>query len=217
MKVNRREYNSGPDKTTQSKFTCVGNETFWKVNGNMLPIVMATEVLNEVNPIGKLVDKPTMRSDILHLLHAAVQYAHTADRTATAWKHLLVPDEELLALLAKARQEHTKGNLFENNGPDLDNAADEDPEGDDLHEDEVQDWCMREGDVKVAEEEEAPAEPSPLPAADAKEPVTLAPEQALKPAQRMCKFFRSPSGLWKSECSGSSSSPERVSLAMKMI
>ena len=29
-----------------------------------------------------------------------------------------MPDEELLALLAKAREEHTKGNLFENNGPD---------------------------------------------------------------------------------------------------
>ena len=40
------------------------------------------------------------------------------------------------ALLAKAREEHTKRNLFENNGPDFDNAADEDPEGDDVHEDE---------------------------------------------------------------------------------
>ena len=52
-----------------------------------------------------------MRGNILHLLHDAVQYAHTADRTATAWKHLLVPDEELPALLAKAREDHT--NLLE--------------------------------------------------------------------------------------------------------
>ena len=146
--------------------------------------VMATEVLNKLNPIGQLVDKPTTRSNILHLLHAALQYAHTVDGTATAWKHLLVPDEELPALLAKAREEHSKGNFFENNSPDFDNAADEDPERDDLHEDEVQDGCMKE-----AEEEEAPAEPSPLPAADVKEPVAFAPEQALKPAQRMCKFL----------------------------
>ena len=48
---------------------------------------------------------------------------------------------------------------------------------------------MRAWDVKEAEEEEAPAEPSPLPAADVKEPVALAPEQVLKPAQRMCKFL----------------------------
>ena len=61
-----------------------------------------------------------------------MQYARTADRTATAWKHLLVPDEELPALLAKAWEEYTKGNLFENNGPNLDNAADEDPEGETL-------------------------------------------------------------------------------------
>ena len=53
----------------------------------------------------------------------------------TAWKHLLVSEEELPVLLAKAREEHTKGKLFENNGPDLDNAADQDPEGD-VHEDE---------------------------------------------------------------------------------
>ena len=178
--------------------------------------VMA-EVLNKLNPIGQLVDKPTTRSNILHLLHAALQYAHTVDGTATAWKHLLVPDEELPALLAKAREEHSKGNLFENNSPDFDNAADEDPERDDLHEDEVQDGCMKE-----AEEEEAPAEPSPLPAADVKEPVAFAPEQALKPAQRMCKFlalrlaFGNPSApdLHKaapSGSSGSSSSAERVS------
>ena len=89
--------------------------------------VMATEVLNKVNFIRQLVDKLTMRGNILHLKHAAVQYAHTAERTATAWKPLLVPDEELPALLAKAREEHTKGNLFENTSPDLDNAADEDP------------------------------------------------------------------------------------------
>ena len=112
------------------------------------------------------VDKPAMTGNILHLLHAAVQHAHTAHRTATAWKHLLVPDEELPALLAKAGEEHTKGSLFENNGPDLNNATDEDPEGDDLHEDEVQDGCMRACDAKEAEEEEAPAEPSPLPPAD---------------------------------------------------
>ena len=101
-------------------------------------------------------------------------YAHTADRTATAWKHLLVPDEELPALLAEAREKYTKGNLLENDGPDLDNAADEDPEGDDLHED----------------------------------------EQALKPAQRMCKFpalrlaFGNPSAsdLHKAALSGSSGS-----------
>ena len=97
--------------------------------------------------------------------------------------------EELPALLAKAREEHSKGNLFENNGPDLDNAADEDPEGDDLHEDEVQDGCTRAWDVKEAEGEEAPAEPSPLPAADVKEPVASAPEQALKIAKLMCKFL----------------------------
>ena len=115
----------------------------------------------------------------------------------------------------------TKGNLFENNGPDLDNAADEDPEGDDLHEDEVQDGCMRAWDVKEAEEEE-------LPAADVKEPVALQPDQALKPAQRMCKFlalrlaFGNPSAsdLHKAALSGSSGSSfsaERVSLAMKKI
>ena len=123
---------------------------------------------------GQLVDMLTMRGNVLHLLKPAVQFAHTADLTATAWKHLHVPDEELPALLAKAREEHTKGNLFEENGPDLDNAAHEDPEGDDLHEDEVQDGCMRAWDVKEAEEEVAPAEPSPLPAADVKEPVALA-------------------------------------------
>ena len=95
--------------------------------------VMAKEVLNKVNPNGQLVDKPAMRGNILHLLHAAVQYGHTADRTTTAWKHLLVPDEELPALLAMAREEHTTGSLFQNNGPDLDNATDEDPEGDHLH------------------------------------------------------------------------------------
>ena len=43
--------------------------------------VMGTEVLNKVNPIGLLVDKPKIRSNTLHLLHAAVQHAHTADRT----------------------------------------------------------------------------------------------------------------------------------------
>ena len=128
----------------------------------------------------------------------------------------------------KAREEHTKGNLFENNGPDLDNAAAEDPEGDDLHEDEVQDGCMRARDVKEATEEEAKAEPSPLAAADVKESVALAQEQALKPAQRMSKFlalrlaFGNPSAsdLDKaavSGSSGSSSSAERVSLAMKKI
>ena len=147
---------------------------------------------------------------------------------AQASKHLLVPDEELLTLLAKVREEHTTGNLFENNGPDLDNAADEDPEGDDLHEDEVQDGCMRARDVKEAEEEEAPAEPSPLPAADVKEPVALQPEQALKPDQRMCKFlalrlaFGNPSAsdVHKAALSGSSGSSftaEWVSLAMKKI
>ena len=109
----------------------------------MFAAPVLTEVLNKVNPNGQLVDKAAMRGNILHLLH-------TADRTATAWKHLLVPDDELPALLAKAREEHTKGNLFENNGPDLDNAADEDPEGDDLYEDEVQDGCMRAWDVKEA-------------------------------------------------------------------
>ena len=87
---------------------------------------------------------------------------------------------------------------------------------------------MRAWDVKEAEEEEAPAEPSLLPAADVKEPVALAPEQALKPAQRMCKFlalrlaFGNPSGsdLHKaalSGSSGSSSSAERVSLATKKM
>ena len=185
---------------------------------------MAKEVLNKVNPRGQLVDKLTMTGNILRLLHA-----HTADRTATAWLHLLVPDEELPALLAKARKEYTKGNFFENNGPDLDNAADEDREGDDLHEDDVQDGCMPAWDLKEAEEEEAPAEPSPLPAADVKEPVALAPEQVLKPAQRMCKFlalhldFRNPSAsdLHKDALSGSSSSSsssfaKRVSSAMKM-
>ena len=109
----------------------------------MFAAKVLTEVLNKVNPIGQLVDKAARRCNILHLLH-------TADRTATAWKHLLVLDEELPALLAKAREEHTKGNIFENNGPDLDNAADEDPEGDDLYEDEVQDGCMRAWDVKEA-------------------------------------------------------------------
>ena len=60
------------------------------------------------------------------------------------------------------------------------------------------------------------------------EPVALAPEQALKPAQRMCEFLAlrlafgnpSASNLHKaalSGSSGSSSSAERVSLAMKMI
>ena len=44
--------------------------------------VMAREVLNKVNPIGQLVDKLTQRCNILHLLHAAVQHAHTADRIA---------------------------------------------------------------------------------------------------------------------------------------
>ena len=34
--------------------------------------LMATEVLNKVNPIGQLVDKLTMRANILHILHAAV-------------------------------------------------------------------------------------------------------------------------------------------------
>ena len=83
---------------------------------------------------------------------------------------------------------------------------------------------MRAWDVKEAEEEEAPAEP----AADVNEPVALAPEQALKPAQRMCEFLAlrlafgnpSASNLHKaalSGSSGSSSSAERVSLAMKMI
>ena len=139
-----------------------------------------------------------------------------------------MPDEELPALFAKSREEHTKGNLFENNGPDFDNAADENPEGDDLHEDEVQDGCMRAWDVKEAEEEEAPAEPSPLPAADVKEPVALPPEQALKPAQRMCLFLAlrlafgnsSASDLHKAAMSGSSdssSSAERVSEVMKKI
>ena len=46
---------------------------------------------------------------------------------------------------------------------------------------------MRAWDVKEAGE--ALAEPSPLPAADVKEPVVLAPEQALRPAQRTCKFL----------------------------
>ena len=92
----------------------------------------------------------------------------------------------------------------------------------DLHEDEMQDGCMRAWDVKEAEEVEAPAEPSPLPAADVKEAVALAPEQALKPAQRMCKFLAlrlafgnlSASDLHKAALpgsSGSSSSAERVS------
>ena len=127
-------------------------------------------------PIGQLVDKPIVRGNILHILHAAVQYAHTADRTATAWKHLLVPDEEVLALLAKAREEHAKGSLFESNGPDLDNVIC------------TRTRCGMALAVQEAEEEEAPAEPSLL-AADVKEPVALAPEQALKPAQRMCKFL----------------------------
>ena len=49
---------------------------------------------------------------------------------------------------------------------------------------------VRARDVKEAEEEEeAPAEPSPLPAADVKEPVALAPGQALKPVQRLCEFL----------------------------
>ena len=61
--------------------------------------------------------------------------------------------------VSKAQEEHTKGSLFENNGPGLDNATDEDPEGVDLHEDEVQDGCTRAWDVKEAEEEEALAEP----------------------------------------------------------
>ena len=135
-----------------------------------------------------------------------------------------MPDEELPAVLARAR----KGNLFENNGPDLDNAADEDPEGDDLHEDEEQDRCMRAWDVNEAEVEEAPAEPSPFPAADVKEPVTLTPEQVLKPSQRICKFltlrlaFGNPSASDVHEAalsgsSSSSSSAKRVSLAMNMV
>ena len=81
-------------------------------------------------------------------------------------------------------------------------------------------------DVKEAEEEEAPAEPSPLPSSDVKEPVALAPEQVPKPAHRMCKFlalrlaFGSPStsDLHKAALSGSSSSSssaKRVSLARK--
>ena len=147
---------------------------------------MASEALNKVNPIGQVVDKLTMRGTILHLLHAAVQYAHTADGTATAFGSIFLCPVELPALLAKAREEHTKG---ENNSPDPDNAADEDPERDDLHEDQMQNGCMRAWDVKAAEEEEAPAELSPLPAADVKEPVALAPEQVLKLAQRMCKFL----------------------------
>ena len=87
---------------------------------------------------------------------------------------------------------------------------------------------MRAWDVKEAEDEEAPAEPSPLPAADVKEPVALAPVQVLKPAQRMCEFlalrlaFGNPSAsdLHKAALSGSSSSSssaKRVSLAMKMM
>ena len=98
-------------------------------------------------------------------------------------KHLLVPDEELPALLAKTREEHTK----ENNGPDFDNEADESK--DNLREDEVLDGCMRTWDVKDAEEEEAPAEPSPLPAADVKEPVALAPEQELSSLPSACVSF----------------------------
>ena len=111
--------------------------------------VMASEALNKVNPIGQVVDKLTMRSTILHLLHAAVQYAHTADGTGTACGSIFLCPVELPALLAKAREEHTS--------PDPENAADEVPERDDLHEDEVQDGCMRAWDVKAAEEEEAPA------------------------------------------------------------
>ena len=73
-----------------------------------------------------------------------MQYVQTAHRAATAWKRLLVPDE-LPAFLAKAWKEHTEGNnFFENNGPDLDNAADEDPERDDLHEyDQVLQFAQR--------------------------------------------------------------------------
>ena len=37
MKVKRREDKSRPDKTTLSKFTCVGNENILGMNGNMQP------------------------------------------------------------------------------------------------------------------------------------------------------------------------------------
>ena len=87
---------------------------------------------------------------------------------------------------------------------------------------------MRAWDVKEADEEEARAEPSPLPAADVKEPVALAAEQALKPAQHTCKFlalrlaFGNPSAsdLRKAALSGSSdfsSSAEWVSVATKKV
>ena len=86
---------------------------------------------------------------------------------------------------------------------------------------------MRAWDVKEAEEEEAPAEPSPLPAADVKEPVASAPKQVLKPAQRMCKFlalclaFGNPSAsdLHKAALSGSELQLlcKTVSFEIKMI
>ena len=63
---------------------------------------MATEVLNKVNPVGQLVDKLATR---------------------VSMRKLQIPP--LPALLAKAREEDTKGNLIENNGPDLNSAADE--------------------------------------------------------------------------------------------
>ena len=111
---------------------------------------MATEVLNKVNPIGQLAPSARCSAVSAHCI----------------WHRDCLEEE------------HTKGNLREQR-PDLDNAADEDPEADDLHEDLVRDGCMRAWVVKEAEEEEARAEPSPLPAADVKEPVALAPEQDL--------------------------------------